>query len=116
MDALGVGDLQDGVGLHHVAAHARHARIGLVVHEEVATVIFAVGEGHMDVVQVAVVVNLLAVGGKLLLRLFTHRSLVDVDRFVGLAPAGGRATVEHRNPHQFAHRGNAENTHLARLA
>ncbi|MCY1309386.1 hypothetical protein D9M70_594770 [compost metagenome] len=66
-------------------------------------------------VQVAVVVNLLAVGGKLLLRLLRHRALMDLDRFIGLPPTCGRATVEYRHAHQFAHRGNAENAHLTGL-
>ena len=35
---------------------------------------------------------------------------------VGLAPTGGAATVEDGNAHQFAHRGEADDAHLAGLA
>ena len=60
------------------SADAGDAGVGLVVHEQILAVILAVGERHVDVVKIAVVVDLLAVGRKVLLRLVGHRALVDV--------------------------------------
>ena len=89
VDRLGVGDLDDLVRLHHVAADAGHARIGLVLHEQVAAVILAVCHRHVDVMQVAVVVRHLAVGCEMLLRLLGQTLGQDLDRLVGEAPASG---------------------------
>src|SRR5690606_10415094 len=44
MDRLLIGNLDDLVTFHDVAAHARDPRIGLVVHEQIAPVIGAIGE------------------------------------------------------------------------
>ena len=116
VDRLGVGDFKDLVALHHVAAHAGDAGVGLVVHEQVAAVVIAFGHRHVNVMKVAVVMHLLAIGFEKLLGLVGHVFLHDAQRFIGLAPAGGRAAVEHRNPHQLAHRRNAQYPHLAGLA
>ena len=116
VDRLGVRDLGDPVALHHVAAHPRHARVRLVVHEDVAAVVGAVGEGHVRVVQVAVVVHPLALRGEEGLRLGQGALFEDAEALVGLAPAGRRAAVEHRHAHQLAHGGEAEDAQLARLA
>jgi len=116
VDRFGVGDLDDLVAFHDVAAHPRDAGVGLVVHEDEAPVIGALGERHVRVVQIAVVVDALAVGVEERLGFGQHPVLEYLQAFVGLPPAGGRTAVEHRNAHEFAHRGHAENAQLAGLA
>ena len=56
MDVGGVGDLDDLVGLHHVAADPGYAAVRLVVDPQIAAVIRAVGERHVRMVGIAVVV------------------------------------------------------------
>ena len=110
-----VRQLDDLVDLHDVAADAGDARVGLVVDEDVAAVIGAVGEGHVRVVQVAVLIGAAAVLQEL--PGFRQQALgQDLPALVGLAPAGGGAAVEDRHAHQFAHRRQAENAQLAALA
>ena len=110
-----VRQLDDLVALHHVEADAADARVRLVVGEEIAAVIGAVGEGRMRVVQVAVRVD-----AALVLQEFAvlRRQALgqDLAALIGLAPAGGAVAVEHRNAHQLAHRGQADDADLAGLA
>ena len=103
MDRRGVGDLDDLVGLHDVAADAGDAAVCLVVAEDVAAVIGAVGERHVRVVQVAVLVDAAARLQELagVLRQAFRQGL---PAFVGLPPAGGAAPGEDGDAHQLAHR------------
>ena len=116
VDVLGVRNLDDLVALHHVAAHPRDAGVGLVVHEKIPPVIGALGERHVRMVQIAVVIGLHAVCGEVLLRFGQKPLRQNLQALVGLAPAGRRAAVEDRNPHQFAHRRHAQDAQLAGLA
>ena len=110
-----VRQLDDLVALHHVETDAADARVRLVVGEEVAPVVGAVGEGRMRMVQVAVgegpapVLQELAILGR---QAFGE----DLQALVGLPPAGGAVAVEHRDAHQLAHRGQADDADLAGLA
>ena len=52
-----IGQLDDLVALHHVEADPGDAAVGLVVHEQVAAVIGAVGERGVRVVEVAVEID-----------------------------------------------------------
>ena len=110
-----VRQLDDLVALHDVEPYPRHAAVGLVVHEDVAAVVGAVRERDVRVVQVAV-----HVGAAAVLEEFAGRRLHPLGQhlqaFVGLAPTGGAAAVEDRDAHQFAHRGKADDAHLAGLA
>ena len=110
-----VRKLDDLVALHDVETHPRHAAVGLVVHEGVAAVIGAVGERDVRVMQVAV-----HVGAAAILEEFAglrqHPFGQHLQALVGLPPSGGAATVEDGNAHQFAHRGQADDAHLAGLA
>ena len=115
MHGVLVRQLEDLVGLHHVATHARHAGVGLVVHVDVATVVVALGERHVRVVQVAVEVGP-AAGAEEFPRLGRQAFGEYLQAFVGLAPAGGAAAVEHRDPHQLAHRRHADDAQLAALS
>ena len=115
MDGVLVGQLEDLVALHDVAAHARHARVGLVVHVDVAAVVVALGERHVRVVQVAVDVGATAVG-QVPPGLRGQPFGEHLEAFVGLAPAGGAAAVEHRDAHQLTHRWHADDAQLAALA
>ena len=90
--------------------------LALSFMNRITAVIGAVGEGHVRVVQVAVVIGLHAVGARNSLVSAVRPSVRIFRRFVGLAPAGGRAAVEHRHPHQFAHRRQAEDAQFAGLA
>ena len=110
-----VRQLDDLVALHDVEPDAGDAGVGLVVDEEIAAVIGAVGERQVRVVQVAVRVDAAAVLQELAgLRRQTLGQ--HLQALVGLAPAGGAAAVEHRDAHQLAHRGQADDAHLAGLA
>ena len=115
MDVMGVRDLDDLVAFHRRAIDACHPGIGLVVGKQVAPVIGAVGERHMRMVQIAIVVGDLALGLEIGLCLRQQAFGQNLERFVGLPPAGCRAAVEHRNAHQFTHRGHTENTDFAGL-
>ena len=110
-----VRKLNDLVALHDVEPHPRDAAVGLVVHEGVAAVIGAVGERDVRVMQVAV-----HVGAAAILEEFAGLRQQPfgqhLQAFVGLAPTGGAAAVEDGNAHQFAHRGKADDAHLAGLA
>ena len=110
-----VRKLNDLIAFHDIETDARDARIGLVVHENVAAIIGAVGEGDMRVMQVAI-----HVGAAVILEEFAglgKQSLgQDLQAFVGLPPAGGAAAVEHGNTHQLAHRRQADDAQLAGLA
>ena len=115
VDRMLVRQFDDLVALHDVEPHPRHAAVGLVVHEGVAAVVGAVRERDVRVVEVAVHERVATV-----LEEFAGRRLhpfgQHLQAFVGLAPAGGAAAVEHRNTHQFAHRRKADDSHLAGLA
>src|SRR6185312_2023101 len=91
----------DAVATHHVAADARDAGVRLVVDEDVAAVVVAVGLAHVRVVAVA--------AGR---EVRPEHALA----LVGDAPADGEVGVEHRDAHQLAHRGHADQAHLAGLA
>ena len=110
-----VRKLNDLVALHDVEAHPRDPAVGLVVHEGVAAVIGAVGERDVRVMQVAV-----HVGAAAILEEFAGLRQQPfgqhLQALVGLAPSGGAAAVEDGNAHQFAHRGKADDAHLAGLA
>ncbi|CUI31666.1 Uncharacterised protein [Achromobacter sp. 2789STDY5608621] len=110
-----VGQLGDLVGLHHVQADAGDAVVGLVVDEEVAAVVGAVGERQMRVVGVAIQEH-----AALVLEVFAGLGRQafgeDLAAFVGAAPAGGAAVVEDRDAHQFAHGRQPQHAHFARLA
>ncbi len=67
-------------------------------------------------VQVAVIVGFLALCGEESLGFLCQALGQDLLRFVGLAPSGGGATVEHRYPHEFAHGRNAQDAQFAGLA
>ena len=116
MNVARVGDLDDLVAFHDVAAHARDPGIGLVVHEQVATVVGAVGERHVRVVEVTVFVCLHSVRGKIVLGLGQEPVGKNLEAFVGLAPPGRAAAVEHGNTHQLAHRRHADDAQFSRLA
>ena len=90
-------------------------RVGLVVHEEVAAVIGAVGEGQVRMVQVAVH-DRCRRGSSGIRGSPAAGPRSGSSALVGQAPAGGAAAVEHRNAHQFAHRRQADDAHLAGLA
>ena len=70
-------------------------RVGLVVHEGVAAVIGAVGEREMRMMQVAVHVGA-AAGLEKFAGLRQQPFGQHLQAFVGHAPAGGAAAVEHR--------------------
>ena len=109
-----VRDLDDLIRLHDVAANAGDAGIGLVVDKQVTPVVGTFGEGHVGVVGVAVEINSAAAFQKL----FGGGQQTlgqDLAAFVGIAPSGGAAPVEHRDAHQFAHGRNAQNANLASL-
>ena len=112
MDRRGVGDLDDLVGLHDVAADAGDAAVGLVVAEDVAAVIGAVGERHVRVVQVAVLVDA-AARLQELAGVLRQTLRQDLKALVGLSPAGGAAPGEDRDAHQLAHRRRAHDPHFA---
>ena len=115
VDAVGVGNLDDLVALHHVAAHARDAGVGLVVDEDVAPVIRAVGKRHVRVVRVAIGQHAAEALGELA-RGRGHALGHDLATFVGEAPAGGAVDVKDRNAHELAHRRHAQDADLAGLA
>jgi hypothetical protein len=93
----------------------RATRVFAFVHEDVAAVIGAVGERHMRMVEVAILVGAAAV----LQEFHGLRQQAlgqDLAALIGEAPAGGRAAVEDGYAHEFAHGGHAENAQLAALA
>src|SRR5690606_21445020 len=94
VDGLDVRDGGDPVRLHDVQTDTGDAGVGLVVDEQVLAVVAAVG--HRDVRVVAVTVGVLGA--------FAQHALA----LVGNAPAGGGVDVEHRDAHQFAHRGDTQ--------
>ena len=110
-----VRKLNDLIAFHDIETDARDAGIGLVVHENVAAIIGAVGEGDMRVMQVAV-----HVGAAAILEEFAGLGKKplgqDLQTLVGLAPAGRAAAVEYRHAHQFAHRRKPDNAHFSGLA
>ena len=91
-------------------------RVGLVVDEEVAAVIGAVGERQMRMVGVAVVIDRRRAVCEELPGRRQQPFGQDLAAFVGQAPAGGAAAVEDRDAHQLAHRRQAEDADLAGLA
>ena len=111
-----VRNLDDLVALHDIAADARHARVRLVVHEQVAAVVGAVGERHVRMVQVAVVIGAHPALRQKILRLRQQSFGQNLEALVGDAPAGGAAAVEHGHAHQLAHGRHTEDAHLAGLA
>ena len=114
VDVASVGDFDDLIDAHDVAADTGDAGVGLVVDEDVAAVVGAVGEGDVGMVGVAVEED--AVLGLERFGLGQQPLGKDALGLVGLAPAGGRAAVEHRNADQLAHRRQADDADLARLA
>ena len=54
VDAGCIGDFNDFVGFHHVAADAADAVVGFVVGIDIATIVCGIGERHVRVVQIAV--------------------------------------------------------------
>ena len=109
------GNLDDLVAFHHVAADARDAAIGLVVDENVAAVIGAVGERHVRVMRVAVDEGA-APARPETCGLRQQPFGEDLPAFVGQSPAGGAVAIEHRDAHELAHRREADDAHLAGLA
>ena len=99
VDRLHVRHGEHLVALHDVEADARDAGVGLVVDEQVFTVVLAVGHGDVGVVAVAVQV----------FAAVPEHALA----FVGQAPTGGGIDVEHRDTHQLTHRGHAQHPHFA---
>ena len=115
VDTGDVRDFDHRVAFHHVAADAANAGVRLVIDEDVAAVVGAVGEGHVRVVQVAVAEDTALVFEEFLgvgQHLFAH----DAAAFVGLTPAGSAVVVEDRDAHQLAHGRHAEDTDFTRLA
>ena len=115
VDAGDVRDFDHRVAFHHVAADAANAGVRLVIDEDVAAVISAVGEGHMRVVQVAVAEDAALVFEEFLgvgQHFFAH----DAAAFIGLPPAGSAIVVEHRDAHQLAHGRHTEDADFTRLA
>ena len=115
VDVGRVGDLDDLVDLHYVAADARDAGVGLVVDPDIAPIVGAVGERHVRVVGITVEVDP-AARLEVLLGLRQQPLGEDALALVGLAPAGRALAVEHRDAHQLAHRRHADDAHLAGLA
>ncbi|KGD34394.1 hypothetical protein DO70_6348 [Burkholderia pseudomallei] len=104
--ALHVRQRRDRVALHRVEAHARDARIDLVVHEDVLAVVRAVRIGHVHVVRVAREVFELAVG----------LGADDLARFVRDAPAGHAVDVVDGNAPDLAPGRQAVHADVARMA
>ncbi len=110
-----IGDFDDLVAFHHVAADAGDAAVGLVVHEYIAAVIGAVRERHMRMVQIAVHEGSAAIGEELA-GLRPQAFGEDLEALIGQTPPGRAAAIEHRNAHELSHRGEPEDAHLACLA
>ena len=115
VDVRGVGNLDHLVALHNVATDPRNSRVRLVVDEDIAAVVRAVGERHVRMVGVAVEHDA-ALVLQILGRFRKHPVGHDLDRLVGLAPARCAAPVEDGNAHELAHRRDPEDADLARLA
>src|SRR5690606_3762399 len=114
VDTVGIGNLNDLVALHDIAAHASHAVIGLVVDVDEAPVIGPVGKGHMGVVSIAIGQN--AAQGVCKRQGFRRQiGAHDLAAFVGNPPAGGTTNIEDRDAHQFAHGGQTHDADLAGL-
>src|SRR5271157_3863863 len=102
VDVRSVRDLDDLIAFHDIAADARDPAIGLVVDEDIAPVVSAVGERHVRMVGVAVDVNAAAAfeelfaGGEQALS-------EDLAALVGEAPSGRAVAVEDGNAHELAH-------------
>ena len=115
VDAGNVRDFDHRVAFHHVAADAANAGVRLVIDEDVAAVVGAVGKGHMRVVQVAVTEDATLVFEEFFgfrQHFFAH----DAAAFVGLTPAGSAIVVKHRDAHQLAHGRHTENADFTGLA
>ena len=115
MHRMLVGQLDDLVALHHVEADPGDAAVRLVVHEQIAAVIGAVGERGVRVVEVAVEIDATAARQELP-GLGLQPLGQDLEALVGLTPARGAAAVEDRDAHQLAHRRQAHDPDLAGLA
>ena len=107
--------LDDLVALHHVEADPGDAAVRLVVHEQVAAVIGAVGERGVRMVEIAVEIDATAARQELP-GLGLQPLGQDLAALVGLPPARGAAAVEDRDAHQLAHRRQAHDPDLAGLA
>ena len=98
MDRLHVRNEGDLVRLHDIQTDTGYPGVGLVVDEQVLTIVTTVFHGDMRVVAVAVQVLLVAAKNFLTL--------------VGDTPTCSRVHVEYRNPHQFTHGRHAQNTYF----
>ncbi|MCY1185373.1 hypothetical protein D9M73_261440 [compost metagenome] len=103
MDGGDVGNDGDLVRAHDVATHTRHAAIGLVVDEQPAPVVTAIGVTHVHMVRIAILPATLVTLAE------------DGEGFVGLSPAGGAVAVEYRDRRQLAHRRHAQYAYFATL-
>ena len=115
MNGILVRDLDDLVALHDVEADAADARVRLVIGVKVASVIGAVGERRMRMVQVTVLID----AAPIFQEFATFRREPfgqHAQALICLAPARGAVAVEHGNAHQLAHRGAADDADFTRLA
>ena len=114
VDGGNVRDFDHRVAFHYVAADTGDAGVRLVVDEDITTIVGAVGEGHVWVVQVTVHVDAALVFEEFLgfrQHFFAH----DAAAFVGAAPAGSATVVEDRDTHQLAHGRHAHDAQFAGL-
>src|SRR5690554_1227175 len=102
MDCLNVWHVRNLIRLHDIQTNTRYTSVGLIVDEQVLTVVTTVFHGNVRVVTVAVQVLLVAAEN-----LFT---------LVGDTPTCSRVHVEYRNPHQFTHGRHAQNTYFTLVA
>ena len=109
-----VRQLDDLVALHDVEPDASDPRVRLVIHEQVAPVIRAVGKGEVGMVEIAIEINP-APALQEFAQLRRQSLGQNLAALVSLAPARGAAAVEHGNAHQLAHRGQAKDAHFASL-
>ena len=114
VDGGNVRDFDHRVAFHYVAADTGHAGVRLVVDEDITTIVGAVGEGHVRVVQVTVHVDAALVFQEFF-GLRQHFFAHDAAAFVGTAPTGGAAVVEDGDTHQLTHGRHAEDTQFAGL-
>ena len=115
VDAGDVRDFDHRVAFHDVAADAGNAGVRLVVDEQVAAVVGAVGEGHVRVVRIAVHEDAAFVFEEFF-GFRQHSFAHDAAAFVGLSPTGGAVAVKYRDAHQFTHGRHAEDADFAGLA
>src|SRR6516225_4062116 len=116
VDRVLIGNFDDLVALHDVGADTGQARVRLVIDENIAPVIGAVGERHMRVMAVAVLPSPIQVSLEAFAGLGRQPFGQYFQRLVGLSPSGGAAPVEHGNAHQLAHRRHADDANFAGLA